>query len=69
MRQTRSYDKEYKVQAVKLAKSRGRKAAAAKLGIPEGTLSGWVHKAKSGHMDLGFGEQIFETALTLVAEN
>ncbi len=44
MRQTRSYDAEYKVQAVKLARTRGTKAAAAELGIPEGTLSGWVHK-------------------------
>ncbi len=65
----KSYDKEYKVQAVKLAKTRGTKAAAAELGIPEGTLSGWVHKAKSGHMDLGHGEQRPETALTLAAEN
>ncbi len=69
MRQTRSYDAEYKVQAVKLARTRGTKAAAAELGIPEGTLSGWVHKAKSGHMDLGHGEQKPETALTLAAEN
>ena len=34
MRQIRSYDKEYKVQAVKLAKTRGTKAAATELGIP-----------------------------------
>ena len=47
MRQTRSYDAEYKVQAVKLAKTRGTKAAAAEPGIPERTLGGWVHKAKS----------------------
>lgn len=69
MRQTRSYDKEYKVQAVKLAKLRGTKAAAKELGIPEGTLGGWVHKAKSGYMEPGLGEQRPETAMTLVAEN
>ena len=69
MRQTRSYDKEYKVQAVKLAKTRGTKAAATEPGILEGKLSGWVHKAKSGHMDLWHGEQRPETALTLTAEN
>ena len=69
MRQTRSYDKEYKVQAVKLTKTKGTKSAAAVLGIPEETLSGWVHKAKSAYMDLGFGEQRPETALTLAAEN
>ncbi|MCX4354858.1 MAG: hypothetical protein OSJ43_01395 [Oscillospiraceae bacterium] len=39
MRQRRSYAKEYKVQAVKLAKTRGTKAAAAELGIPEGSIS------------------------------
>jgi transposase len=65
----KSYDKEYKVQAVKLAKTRRTKAAAAEPGIPERTLGGWVHKAKSRHMDLRFGEQRTETALTLVAEN
>ena len=65
----KSYDKEYKVQAVKLTKTKGTKSAAAVLGIPEETLSGWVHKAKSAYMDLGFSEQRPETALTLVAEN
>ncbi len=65
MRKTRSYDKEYKVQAVKLAK--GTKSAAEKLGIPVNTLSGWVHKAKNGRLDIGKGEQTPET-LTLVAE-
>ena len=69
MRQRRSYAKEYKIHAVKLAKTRGTKAAATEPGILEGTLSGWVHKAKSGHMDLWHGEQRPETALTLAAEN
>ncbi len=64
----RSYDKEYKIQAVKLAKARGTKNAAAELGIPVNTLSGWVHKAKNGELDLGLGEQTPETALTLAAE-
>ena len=68
MRQARSYDKEYKVQAVKLAKVKGNKTAAAELGIPANTLSGWVHKAKEGRLDLGMGEQTPQTALTLVAE-
>ncbi len=39
MRQTRSYDAEYKVQAVKLAKLRGTKAAAAELGPNANNLS------------------------------
>ena len=32
------------------------------------TLSGWIHKAKNGKLDLGMGEQTPESALTLVAE-
>ena len=68
MREVRSYDKEYKVQAVKLAKAKRTKKAAAELGIPVNTLSGWVHKAKNGKLDPGMGEQTHESALTLVAE-
>lgn len=69
MKQARSYDKEFKVQAVKLAKETGTKKAAAELGVPVNTLSGWVHKAKNGKLDLGSGEQTPQTALTLAAEN
>ena len=69
MGQARSYDKEYKEQAGKLAKARGTKKAAEELGIPVNTLSGWVHKAKNGKLDIGMGEQTPERALTLVAEN
>lgn len=69
MRQARSYDKEYKEQAVKLAKERGTKNAAVELGIPVNTLSGWVHKAKNGKHDIGMGEQTPKSASTLVAEN
>ncbi len=52
MRKTRRYDKEYKVQAVKLAKVKGTKSVAEELEIPVNTLSGWVHKAKNGRLDL-----------------
>lgn len=69
MKQARSYDKEFKVQAVKLAKETGTKKAAEELGVPVNTLSGWVHKAKNGKLDLGPGEQTPKTALTLAAEN
>ena len=69
MGQARSYDKEYKEQAVKLAKAKGSKNAAMELGIPVNTLSGWVHKAKNGKLDIRMGEQTPESALTLVAEN
>ena len=62
------YNKEYKVEAVKLAKAKGTKRAAEELGIPANTLSGWVSNAKKGRLELGMGEQRPETALTLVAE-
>ncbi len=58
MRQARSYDKEYKIEAVKLAKAKGSKNAAEELGIPVNTLSGWVHKAKLQIHHYGYGEQI-----------
>lgn len=68
MRQARSFDKEYKVQAVKLAKVKGTKKAAEELGVPVNTLSGWVCKAKNGKIDLGLGKP-HETVLMLVATN
>lgn len=46
MRQTRNYDKEYKVQAVNLAKAKELKKAAEELGIRVNTLSMWVQKSK-----------------------
>ena len=69
MGQVISYNKEYKEQAVQLAKARGTKNAAMELGIPVNTLSGWVHRAKNGKLDIRIGEQTPESALTLVAEN
>ena len=46
MAESKKYDKEYKVQAVKLAEEVGTRKAAQDLGIPRGTLEGWVRKAK-----------------------
>lgn len=69
MVQARSYDEEFKVQAVKMAKKVGAKKASEELGIPCNTLSGWIHKAKIGRLDLGAGEQTPQTGLTLAAEN
>jgi transposase len=65
---TRSYTKEYKVEAVKLAKEIGPKKAAQELGMPEGTLGGWVREAKHGVIDLGKGSQTPEGAMTLAGE-
>ena len=53
----REYNEEYKEQAVKLAKEIGTKRAAEELGIPKGTLGGWVHKKSPG-------KQKTETELT-----
>lgn len=49
----REYDEEYKVQAVKLAHEIGTKRASEELGIPKGTLGGWVSKAGKGELDTG----------------
>lgn len=57
MREARSYDQEFKVQTVKMAKKIGAKKAVEELEIPCNTLSGWVHKAKIGRLDLGPREQ------------
>ena len=38
----RQYDEKYKEEAVKLAKEIGTKHAAEEIGIPKGTLGGWV---------------------------
>ena len=49
----RQYDEKYKEEAVKLAKEIGTKRAAEEIGIPKGTLGGWVKKAKDGEIDTG----------------
>ena len=68
MGQARTYAEEFKAQAIKLAKEVGSKRAAEELGIPKNTLGTWLHKAKTGEVDTGAGEQTPETALTLAAE-
>ncbi|EOS61383.1 hypothetical protein C814_01303, partial [Anaerotruncus sp. G3(2012)] len=44
----RSYDKEYKVQAVKLAREIGGDKAAKELGIPKGTIHAWLKAVREG---------------------
>ena len=39
---TKEYTMEYKIEAVKLAKEIGVAKAMAELGIPKGTLYGWI---------------------------
>lgn len=64
----RSYTNEYRIEAVKLAKEIGPKKAAQELGIPSGTIGGWVSEAKAGKIDLGAGAQTPQGAMTLAAE-
>jgi transposase len=44
------YTKEYREEAVKLAVEKGSWEAAKELGIPTGTVSGWLHKARNGQL-------------------
>ena len=69
----RKYDKEFKKQAVKLAKEVGVTAAVAEPGIPKSTLATWMRRAKAGELDTGAGtrspEESFNLAQQLRAAN
>jgi len=67
-KESRSYDGEYKTQAVKLALQIGSKKASAELGIPLGTLSNWATQARKGKIDTGLGTQTPSSALTQAGE-
>lgn len=69
MAQKKIYDKEYKVQAVKLGREIGFSKAAEELGIPTDTIYGWNKAAKAGRLDLGPGQHTPQTARTLTEEN
>ena len=70
MSKKREYDEEYKVQAIKLAKSLGSaKVAAEELQIPVNTLYGWIQKVKTAELDIGCGERSPEEALSIAKEN
>lgn len=64
----RSYSAEYKAGAVKLAREIGKSKAGSELGVPYGTLSGWMDAAEHGDVDTGKGTQTPQTALTQAAE-
>lgn len=64
----RSYEKEYKEQAVKLAKEIGTDKAAKELGVPKGTLSGWLKAVREGRLDAGFGLHTPGSAMSLAEE-
>jgi len=62
----RTYDAEYRLEAVKLADEIGRTKAAKELNIPSGTIDTWVNRAKKGLLK-GAGTSP-RTALTLAEE-
>lgn len=64
----KKYDEKFKVEAVKLARETGTKCAAEELGIPKGTLGGWMKKAKEGEIDTGVGSRSPEEALNLAQQ-
>ena len=62
------YDKEYKVQAVKLIKEIGMTKASKELGVSSSTMRGWVAAAKQGQLDLGEGGYTPQGAMSLAEE-
>ena len=68
MAQKKVYDKEFKIQAVKLRREIGFSKAAKELGVNTDTLYGWNKRAKDARLDLGPGNQTPDTALSLTQE-
>ena len=68
MAQKKVYDKEFKIQAVKLGREIGFSKAAKELGVNIDTLYGWNKRAKDARLDLGSGNQIPDAALSLTQE-
>lgn len=68
MAQKKVYDKEFKIQAVKLGREIGFSKAAKELGVNTDTLYGWNKRTKDARLDLGPGNQTPDTALSLTQE-
>ena len=64
----KTYDTEYKVQAVKLGREIGFSKAARELNVNADTLYGWDRAAKDVKLDLGPGSQTPESAISLTEE-
>ena len=65
---TKSYDQEFKSQAVKLAQEIGGHNAATELGIPSGTLYTWIKAFKEGRLVAKEAAHTPNNALTLNEE-
>lgn len=61
----KSYDNEFKTQAVKLDKEIGGHKAPQELGIPKGTLYIWIKAFKEGRLSANEGVHTPENALSL----
>jgi len=68
MARKKTYDKEYKIQAVKLGREIGFSKAARELGINKDTLYGWNKAAREARLDLGPGTQTPDGAKSLTEE-
>jgi len=68
MAQKKVYDKEFKVQAVKLGREIGFSKAAKELGVNVDTLYGWNKAAKEGRIDLGPGTHTPDSAMSITEE-
>lgn len=68
MAKNRTYDMEYKKQAVKLALEIGVAKAAGELGVHANTLHTWMHQYRLGNIDLGPGTRTPQSATTLSEE-
>ena len=68
MAQKKVYDKEFKIQAVKLGRKIGFSKAAEELGVNIDTLHGWNKRAKDAGPDLKPENQTPDTALSLTEE-
>ena len=66
MKQQRSYDKEYKIQALKLVEEIGTNKAAKELDVPVNTIYGWQRAQRDGKLDTG--TQSPQTAISLAEE-
>ena len=64
-RNQRTYDNEYKAQAVKLAQEIGGAKAAKELGIPDGTIYCWVKAFKEGRLSASEASHTPKNALSL----
>lgn len=64
----KQYSIEYKKEALKLVNEVGTTKAMEELGIPKGTLYGWIAKEKRGEIDLGIGTRSPSDTLSLAEE-